>query len=319
MSNKGLQSGTNFRKGAFWIFLIVGILLYAIGFFLLESLEFWKEVAMIVGEVLAVGGAVGYLTKITQDFGMFKEELQDVIYGKEFLDKRNDLPNVWENLSKIMFKNKFPKIHGDLLKTIKGYLPKDDVSYYRDYDIDATIEWADRASGKVKVTENISYELIADAKINLDYDISTWSPITDQNECTCTIKDLTINGQAPKNVTAKNYIQDGNLYHTRIIKLKGSNTYSINFVREKIYNIYEDYFLGFQARYIAHGLKVTLEHPEDIDVSFIERGTQEKYTDRKLPSNKKISKQYKGIILPKQGYIIALMPKAKRYETDLIK
>ena len=72
-----------------------------------------------------------------------------------------------------------------------------------------------------------------------------------------------------------------------------------------IYNINEDYYIGFRAKYIVNRLRVCLDYPDDIDVIFTCRGTQLDFEDVNN-SKRRIEKKYKGIILPRQGYIFAL-------------
>ena len=309
MSYKDVLSYNNFRTGSAWLFLILGIGLYILGYFVSNPDNIWKEIFIKVGDVLVIGVLIGYLSNAAQFLGIFKKDLHDIIYGKEFLYKRKDLDQVWETVSKGMFKNKFPSIHKELLKTINGYFPNEAISYFHNYDIDIIVEWEDRSTGIIKVTEDVSYDLIADSEDKFEHQFSTASTITDEATCKTEIKLIQVNQKDPKVVSDKHYKENECICHKIAIALKGSKKYAIHFIREKTYCIYDDYFIGFYARYIVDDLKVSLEHPEDIAVSFVHRGTQEKYEDLKI-NNKKISKKYKGIILPKQGYIFALMPKS---------
>ena len=107
-----------FRTGAAWIILILGIGLYALGYFGLSESPIWKEIVIKIGDVLVIGVILGYLSNAAQFLGVFKSDLQDIIYGKEFIKQRKDLDSLWETLSKQLFKNKFPAIHKEFLKVI---------------------------------------------------------------------------------------------------------------------------------------------------------------------------------------------------------
>ena len=68
------------------------------------------------------------------------------------------------------------------------------------------------------------------------------------------------------------------------------------------------YIIGFRPKYIVNKLRVCLNLPDDIDAIFTCRGTQQDFED--IPTNsKRIEKKYKGIILPRQGYIFVLRVK----------
>ena len=90
------------------------------------------------------------------------------------------------------------------------------------------------------------------------------------------------------------------------IELKCSTKYDIQYTREKIYNIDDDYYIGFRPKYIVNKLRVCLNLPDDIEAIFTCRGTQHDFDDITTGSSKRIEKKYKGIILPRQGYIYAL-------------
>ena len=120
------------------------ICLYIVGFFLIDDKSAWSKIAIKVADVLVIGVVLGFITNAAQFIGIFKQDLQDILYGKEFIRQRKDIYPLWENISKELFKNKFPTLHKELLKTINGYFPKDDVSYYNDYEIHTSIEWIDK-------------------------------------------------------------------------------------------------------------------------------------------------------------------------------
>ena len=107
-----------FRSGAAWIFFILGIVLYYIGYFQMDSQSVWKEIFIKGGDILIIGVILGYLSNAAQFLGIFKQDLQDIIYGKEFIKQRKDIAPLWETISKQMFKNKFPAIHKEFLKVI---------------------------------------------------------------------------------------------------------------------------------------------------------------------------------------------------------
>ena len=99
--------------------------------------------------------------------------------------------------------------------------------------------------------------------------------------------------------------KENNLCSEQRIVLSGSLKYEIKYTREKVYNLDEDYYLGLRAKYITNNLRVCLELPDDIEAIFTCRGTQKDFEDVKNTKNA-IEKKYKGIVLPRQGYIFAL-------------
>lgn len=296
----------NFRAGSAWIILIMGIALYVVGYFYVNDNSIWKEILIKLGDVLVIGVILGYLSNASQFLGIFKKDLQDIIYGKEFLKTRTDIQPLWENVSKEMFKNKFPKIHKDLLDTVSGYLPKNEVSFYDDYEAHIKIEWQDKERGIISVTDEVEFTLIAETENEFTYPLKTWTSVKNKTDCEAQLLSFSVNNNPFEYGEGVKTVEDGRICTKYEFKLNGYTRYDIKYSRRQIYNINDDYYIGFRAHYIVNKLRVSLEHPEDISAEFICRGTTKDFIDAATPTRNKIEKKYKGIILPRQGYIFAL-------------
>lgn len=289
-----------------WIMLIVGVAFYTIayiGVFAEDSV--WREIFIKIGDIFVIGVILGYFTNIAKMLGIFKQDLREIVYMEEHLQKRNDLEELWNKASKQMFKNKFPAIHDDFLQALKRYFPDDVVSFYNNYNVYTKVEWYDRDRLLVKVTDTTSFELVAESKAkNVEYPLKTWTRVKDGDEYQEKILSFTVNGESQKIKDPVQSEDHGDTCEERIINLKGSERYEIKYVREKIYSIATDYYIGFRAKYIVNNLSVALYLPEGIEAIFTARGTQGDFEDGIVPDS--ISKQYKGIVLPRQGYTFVL-------------
>src|SRR5690606_14953070 len=104
-----------------WISVIGGATLLLISIFGdFEHDSRWKELLLSTGKAILAGGVFAVLLKYIQIMGAVREELTKIIYDQQYLKNRNDLPKVWENISKVMFKNKFPKISRDIVNDVKN-------------------------------------------------------------------------------------------------------------------------------------------------------------------------------------------------------
>lgn len=309
---KSILSYDNFRGGSAWLLLIIGVALYACGYFWMPKESAWKEVVIKVADVLVIGVILGYLSNAAQFLGIFKQDLQDIIYGKDFIKNRNDIDTVWENVTKQMFKNKFPAVHKDLLTIISGYLPKDEVSYYNDYETHTTIEWIDQGKGIIKATDDVEFELIAENTNKFTYPIKSWVRVPDGTTSSAWYKnDLTsisVNEKEPTLGERTRKKEGEMICETQEVLLAGNSKYNIKFTRVRQYSIFDDYFIGFRSHYIVNRMRVCLDTPEDIDVLFTCRGTTKDFED--VPQKgRRIEKKYKGIILPRQGFLFMLRKK----------
>lgn len=310
---KNILSANNLRTGAAWLFLIVGVILYAAGFFWIDEESVWSRISIKIADVLVIGVVLGFVTNAAQFIGIFKQDLQDIIYGKEFVKQRKDIYPLWENLSKELFKNKFPTLHKELLKTVNGYLPQDEVSYYSDYEVHTSIEWIDKEKGIIKLTDRVAFDLIAETTDKIPYPIKTWTTIKNKQEYKNQITQIFVNNiklkpDELKFISEKKDIE-GSLCQEHQLMLHGSTKYEIKYTREKTYNIDDDYYVGFRAKYIVNKLRVCLDLPDEIDAIFTCRGTQKDFEDVNN-NNNRIEKRYRGIVLPRQGYIFALKRKS---------
>lgn len=306
-SKNNLLSYNHFRAGFAWLILILGIGCYAFGFFVISQSSIWKEVLLKIGDVLVIGVILGYLSNAAQFLGLFKQDLQDIIYGEKFLKQRKDIYPLWESVSKEMFKNKFPTIHKEFLKTINSYFPNNEVSYYDDYETDITIEWIDKESGTVRVTHEVSFELVSDSDGKFEYPLKNWTRVVDgKSNIKDALTDITVNGVASEiKENGDSEEPEHNICNNKTIELKGATRYAVKYTRVKEYSLFDDFYIGFRAQYIVNKYIVRLTCPPDIEAVFVCRGTPHDYENVKH-ANGTIEKRYKGIILPRQGYIFVL-------------
>lgn len=296
-------STESLRKAWPWIFLIIGVALYVYGYRELNTN--WAEIAIEIANILIVGVVLGFVTNAAQFIGIFKSDLQDIIFGEEFIKKRSDLQKVWENISKHLIKHKFSAIHKKLFPAIQEYLPKDENQHYDNYHRTTKIEWHDKDNGLIRVNDDISFNLIAEKEKTVKYPIATWSIVPEEHKDSITHKLKVYVDDKEVETSKETSYENGNLCHKEILKLSGSDSYEICYSREKIYNINDDNYIGFKARFITTNLMLDFEYPADIGAIFVERGVQHDFKDigSKLG---KIKKKYNGVIFPKQGFIIVL-------------
>lgn len=76
---KNILSTNNLRTGAAWLFLVVGLILYAAGFFWINDESIWSRISIKIADVLVIGVVLGFITNAAQFIGIFKQDLQDII------------------------------------------------------------------------------------------------------------------------------------------------------------------------------------------------------------------------------------------------
>lgn len=304
----------NLSKKTYYILLsfafILGVGAYILRFCVYDGTgsEIQQEICCIIGNILIVGVVVGLLTTVVQNFGLFKEELGSVLYDKDFLANRKDIQNIWLNASKVLFEGKFPQIHGDFFSRMLDYLKNKDVAYYNNYEMHIQLEWLSKEKGLIKTKRTIYFDLIATTKKRQSYTFSTWTTVKPEDDYSTDLNVL-VDGKVPKEkFISKTSGEDNNGRCERLkVKLKGSLKYRICVKETKTYNINTDYVIGFRAKHITNNVRVQLIHPNDIKATFIPCGTQLEFEE---VNNSEIinENRYNHVLLPKQGFYIALYP-----------
>lgn len=310
----GLLNVGSFLDSYQWLIALIGIGCFFIGlFYPFEDAEnsVYKQLFSKTGEILLVGVLIGFLSSHKQIINSYRSELHGIIYDDKFLKNRKDIEDVWIRTSKVLFKSKFPKISIDLLQTIKkSYLPVNEVSYYNDYSATITIEWVGDDHKFIKVMEDVSFELLAESTAKFTLPSRNWIKIEGllEKQYGMIVEQYLVNDEKAKIIKNQSCIENNILVSDVDVELKGSEKYKINRRYVKTYSIDKDYHIGFKPKYIVNNLVVRCFHPNDMSVCFIQRGTAQDFEEKFIKPNA-CEYQYKGLILPRQGYVLLLQHK----------
>lgn len=317
----------DFKGSVFWLTLFLGVILSFIGFQeYIEIPEYLKEIFKWGGGTLLSGVIIAFITSYAQYKGLYKNELEDVLYKYDFLKKRRDINEIWEQVSIVLFESKFPNISKELLDTIRGsYLPIEHSNYCRDADTIITIRWSDKENNIIEVVaeENFIIEVSSTSEFmfpgsltldvnpssadigELDYREGRFGP----TDCSISIDKCEVNG-VNVDPNARICLQSGVLRCDMEIKLQGAESYSLSRVMTRRYDLTYDYNIAFRAKTILQNLRVRVfnEIHDDIELCFVGRGVLNNFKEiKKRPDY--LEKEYKGLILQKQGFIIILNKK----------
>lgn len=309
----GIFDLRGFKSAIPWISLGAGGLCLYLGYFYELDDSRFSLLYQGIANILIVGVLVGFITSSAQFFGVFKDELEKIIYDSKFLNKRSDISNIWINVSKALFKSKFPEVSKELLDVIKGqYLPLNDVSYYSDYETRTTIDWYNKEKRIIEVVTDREFKLIAYCRDKFNFSLSGSINIEGLNdaEYLSTVTDYRVNNKAAKVVKDNTSCNDNIFSHKVEIELKGELEYNITKKITKRYCLDKDYFIAFKAKYIIKNfrLQVFNKISNDLELNFIERGVLNEFKNIKKDKDY-LEKQYKGLILPKQGYVLIMKEK----------
>lgn len=261
-----------------------------------------------IGEIMLVSSLISCLLDSFEFFGIFKKDLQDILFDSKFLKKRKDIQDIWITVSKELFKSKFPSICQPLLNTIKkNYLPENELSYYSDYKMIYDIVFTDESKESIKVKNNISFILKTADEKKIKFPLKNWVCTNEFNKDNVIFeyKEIKVNNVriSPKHIVDE--YKDGQILFYYEIELKGRTEYKIEQIIEKTYKLKLDNYIGFKAKWLVNNMDVQVFHPKNMDIIFVERATLDKFN---LVNNRAdfCEYEYKSLILRNQGYIMIL-------------
>lgn len=291
------------------ILLTVGIISITLGSFVSFENKNWEKYLTTLGGSVLASGIFALILKSVQFLGVFKEELNSIIFETKFLKNRVDLPQFWEKVTKELVKDRFPHIHNNIMNDVKDtYLPTSAVQYYDNCVNVIDIKLVEKERKIISVRQK-QYFTIIPSETNQKFSHPYWNRIICPVDCSftsCTVNSIKVNGKEKKGTFDINQKkQDGSLITDFDVPLSGEKLgYNLEIDVTKVYSLDNDNLIAYSNRYIQNNFKVQI-FLEGIKVKFHECGTLFNFkTNHNRPEF--IEKVYTGIIYKRQGYIIYL-------------
>jgi hypothetical protein len=295
---KKTYSSNGFQYALPWIILIIGLLFFILSITVTFKNENWQHIFEGLGKTMLTGGIFAVLLKSMQFMGIFKDELTNILFEPKSLENRIDLPIFWEKTSRVLFRNKFPKISEKLLNDVKEmYFPTKEVSYYE--NAEHNIEIRLDPPNIIRMIDTVTLDVICESPTtNTNY---TFGGSVDANS-TYKLISFKLDGtdMISKYKPIKKQI-NGRNHEAVDIKLSGKTKYHIEKIEEEITNLDLDDLMIFRAKKIFFRLKVQIHHDSNLDIDFHSCGTLVSF---KLTKSNINYKEYycDGLIYPEQGY-----------------
>lgn len=297
----------------FIVLIILGVTCICIEFFAYPQTErpISKQLFHIAGTTALISGAFASLLKSYQFIGIFKEELADVVtHPEEYLPK-SKLQSTWKKIAHKLYCNKFPAINDELQSKIEEYyFPTSHNHYKSDHTIDLTVTY-DESSNFITVDEITRMTLYPDNNTeSFTFRSTSTIPLLSENDnqTNYTIIEFTLDKSNITSTLKSNLNKkrnDKKLKSTWEVTLPRSDTrHDICYHLKKIMSLETNPSFGFTTNTFINGLTVIIRYPEQLlDIDFFPVGTLSSFGG--LHSQKgMLTKYYKGLIFPKQGFRI---------------
>lgn len=269
----------------------------------------WKETWAGFGKTILASGIFASILKLMQISGVFKQELEKLIFEPRFLKNRKDIPAYWDKISQELCENRFPNINKKLLADVKeAYLPIKENIYYDEQE--HVIEITLNENGKDLEVKTTICLTIAGANKNEEINYYFFNNLQFNeapDEVFYSFLNIKVNDRqiSPKGVNHEHRIEhtENEIINQFNLKLKGSEKYRIERSEIKKYSLEDNNIIYFIATKLTNSLNVYIKHSPELKIEFLKMGTLEDFIMKQNHSDFKRF-EYKGIIYRHQGYLI---------------
>lgn len=246
-------------------------------------------------------GIFAAVLKSIQFTGLFKEEIEKVMLGTDFVKNRMDLPQLWKTISQTIYKRKFPNISEDLENIILDtYFPTNDDYYYEDYIVTINIEEIN-SNFEIKYTQICKYKVVLDKNVD-EIELSLETSISQEENSSEILNEL------------KYFKIDGEKIDTKedestkkkskyITPIKGNAPFEIHSKYNRRYSLKNENYKLFRLKRFTKNMEVVIKYPDNVYVSFYNIGLVNNFQHQHIEISNQISRSHKNdVILPHQGF-----------------
>jgi hypothetical protein len=271
------------------------------------------EVLMLLAQVILVGGLVGTLTNSLKYIGIFKEAVADVVHGKDFLQSRSDLPELWKRVTSVLCQEKFPqladRLHGDVLA---NFLPAKKDFYYSNYFRECTLSFEGEQRDIVTIHEEIEFDLHpARREMEIPYTYRSWCDSRTPREVALVsglrlfIDDVD-QGDVLKEEEYEDEFGGKGLSQSYLVPLSGQEVYKIRRHMTRRLQIDRDPVIEFSSDEFILGCTVKFRSATAEIVPVFQSVGTDKFHDKSIgrKGDLKVYRTLPSLMFPKQGYIL---------------
>lgn len=303
---------TKIYNNLFWILVLIGMFLLYMATWNVYNL-YWQDIFEKVGLSVLSSGVFAAVLKSLQFSGIFKKEIADIVLSTDFLEKRNDLPELWKRISKGIYQKKFSEISDEIENVVLGaYFPTKYQYYYKDFRYTLNIEELSD-DDIIKFTQTISHQVVLQNGVkqaNIEH-----SFVIDKQEGFELLKNkkeyIKIDGvdilKDVDAVSTENEFETKTVYN---ISIDEKSRFLLETKESREYSMRDDNYKVIRVNTFTKGMDVSVSYPSNMLISFFNIGVIEKFERNHVEHDNRLSRVHKeGLILPFQGFGITFARK----------
>lgn len=264
-------------------------------------------------------GEITTTLKSDQFLKVFRDEMPKIMYAPESLKKRNDIEEIWRNVSKALYQSKFPQISEAIENLILDtYLPIKENFYYDQLMQSVAYEIHDSHEQFVVVTEDLRYVVIpinSSDEVELPYETEIVKDPADTDVTSYELLGVWINDVDKTSEISPDVSKDQAGGKKLVVtfslpKLQGEKMYQVRIKHRKVCSLDFDDTKSFTSRRFINTLDLSVIYPKHkLDVEFFSTGTPTDFKSLAGDDLGHIRKKLEGLIFPNQGYRLLLRRK----------
>ncbi len=302
-------------KNILVVSILAGIVFLTLGYtnIILDNGSGWKDLFKILGTTILSSGVFMAIAKSHQFTNIIKNELRDVIYADEHLDKRKDIHNIWLKVSDSLCKQKFA-INKDILNTVhENYLPIEEEFYYERFELELNIDFPEGEDEYIECEEITTAEIIVKDPDGYNLEFNSWIPLpsNDNNKTKYELVNLEINGNNMNDPMKSDYMNVSRTKKNLFVQFKrhfkeNDQTYIIKRTVKKVYSLETNPYDSHIAAWLYKKFIVKINYPKQLKIDFVEVGVlkQWKTTFKKRRHLNILDAVYNGFVFKNQGFAV---------------
>lgn len=307
----GRDIGLWLLGNSFWLLLLLGTICLVLSHWPPAFLAGATNLLSSTGSAILSGGIFAVILKSIQFLGIFREELAAMIYERRFLEGRKDVENIWREVSRVLYKRKFPEISDEIEKRIlEEYFPTKKNCYYDRLIQSIRYEFLDDTKRLVRVEEELMFTVKpagASEKVEVPYGALISKDVSDTEIC-YELSAVEIDGD---DETAKYSAlmevaendEGGRTYRVQFaLLLEGKEKYEVKIKHLKICSPDFDNTKVFTVSRFIRTVDLTVTYPAELEIDFFSMGTAKDFESGPGDYRGHLRKMFNELLFPSQGY-----------------
>ena len=271
-----------------------------------------------ISQVTLVGASTALFTRFLGGMGMFRDAIADVLGEDRWLDRRNDLEDLWRRITRRIFLIGFREDAPDskqfldalnLSMTKAIHKPEQRLNYYvKNAARRINVSWENEKTRMVRISDRMDCEVIPfNSNDECRYEF-TFTSTTEETMETYGVKlsKLSLDGIAKAEedlVLVKEPQRE-----RRFLTMKGNSLYSLSRTTTSIQSIDADPIFVFDSGRVIWGMNVVITvNAPGMRVSFEEIGLEGEFKLKHEDATKgEMERDTRGVLLPNQGFVIVM-------------